>query len=759
MKICSLTVLVVLLSLSCDFARANQADNSTVAITAKNPGPTPFINQFTLVANDVSLIRSVQFTITPKVGSVTRPLSGTYSSDYLTGRGYLVTASNTIFLPVYGFYAGYANTVTLTYKFMDGSSKTATTTVTTPVYDDPCQYNTPTVLQARTKSTSLSYDFMLVRERCDTSSPTIIDSDSAVRWIGPAGISNITALLYDNAIYQAMGNSLLRIELDGTVTTLRNYADLNVTYFHHNIDRGKIGLILDADIPAYFESTNIEVDAAGNVLKVWNLADIVSAAMIAGGDDPSQFVFPSPKDWFHNNSVTYNRADDSLIISSRENFVICLDYETSKIKWILGDPTKEWYLFPSLRQYALSLPEGTNPPIGQHGVSIAYDQNLLLFDNAFASWAHTPKGSGRSYSSPRKYEIDATAKVATEIWNYPMDEKVFSALCGSAYEDAPSNYLIDYAYVYHYFTGEYKAQLLGLDAAGETVFYYEYPNVFSTCQQAYNSVPLHLESTKFPTVGPQALNISTRGLVSSSDDTLIGGFIVTGTESKQVALRLLGPSLVNSGVASPVANPVLTLFDAAGKLITTNDNWANDPAAAQLTAEGLAPKNSLEAATQQRLAPGTYTFVARSADSSSGVGLIEAYDLSPKPASRLANLSTRGFVGTGDDVLIGGFIVGDVANTNLVVRALGPSLTNFGVAGPLADPLLTIYDKDGSAIAANDNWQTDGHATDLQKKGLAPANAAESALILFLPAGTYSAVVTGTNAASGVGLVEFYDID
>ena len=146
----------------------------------------------------------------------------------------------------------------------------------------------------------------------------VIDTDGSLRWVGPAGISNISATFFDNAFFIASGTSLYRIDLDGTVTFLHDYSDIGVTFLHHTIDRGKIGLILDANTTSYFESTNIEVDSAGNVVKIWNLAEIIGAAMIAGGDDPSQFVYPAPNDWFHNNAVTYNRADDSKIaISSR----------------------------------------------------------------------------------------------------------------------------------------------------------------------------------------------------------------------------------------------------------------------------------------------------------------------------------------------------------------------------------------------------------------------------------------------------------
>jgi arylsulfate sulfotransferase len=214
--------------------------------------------------------------------------------------------------------------------------------------------------------------------------------------------------------------------------------------------------------------------------------------------------------WFHNNGAAYNRADNSLIVSSRENFVICLDYNTSAIKWILGDPTKKWHQFPSLRKFALTLAPGSLPPIGQHAPSITFDQNLLVFDNGQKSNFQMPAGDQRAFASPRKYTLDLVGKIATEVWNFPMNESIHCPLCGSVYEDAPLNYLIDYAFVNSGLPGSPTfAQLQGLDALGDTIFRYQYPTV--GCSTAYNSIPIHLENTKFPTVGPQALNLSTRG--------------------------------------------------------------------------------------------------------------------------------------------------------------------------------------------------------------------------------------------------------
>ena len=237
-------------------------------------------------------------------------------------RGDIQPQNGTIFLPVYGLYDGFANAVTLTYHFLDGSSKEESTFIPAATFvDTGCGFKNPTVLQARTKSTDLSYDYIFIRSGCGNSSPVIIDTDGAVRWISPLGIANaLTAasLFFKNAVYETVGATLHRVDLDGTTTVLGDYSSNGVVNFHHNIDPGKTGVLLEADTTAYYESVIMEVNLSGTLLKTWNLADIIRAAMIAGGDDPTQFVFSTPTDWFHSNAATYNRADDSLIVSSRE---------------------------------------------------------------------------------------------------------------------------------------------------------------------------------------------------------------------------------------------------------------------------------------------------------------------------------------------------------------------------------------------------------------------------------------------------------
>ena len=744
-------------------ARASQADDTTIIIHGYTQGVTPFISNVHLTASNTTVLKELQFTIHPKPGSVTRPLSGTYVNYYLIDRGFENPQTGDITLPVYGLYDGTTNPVTLTYRFVDGSSRQADIMITAAPYDDLCGYKNPTVLQPRTTSTDLSYDFIFILNGgCGPHAPVILDTDGELRWVNPTsnlGALGASSLFINNAVYETHGPTLNRVNLDGASSVLADYSSSGVVNFHHNIDPGKTGMLLEADTTNYTESVVMEVDFSGALLKTWNMASIISAAMTAGGDDPSQFVYPRPTDWFHNNAATYNRADDSLIISSRENFVICIDYNTSTIKWILGDPTKKWYQFPSLRRFALTLAPGSVPPIGQHGISVTHDQNLLLFDNGNPSTFQRPIGASRNFSSPRKFQLNLSTNVATEVWNYEANHIIYSPICSSIYEDAPLNYLVDYAFADSSLqTGEGSAELLGLAGTGRRVFWYKYATMF--CNTAYNSRIVHLENTRFPAVGPRLVNLSTRGLVASGDNVLINGFIITGTDPKTVILRALGPSLGGSGVSGVLPDPVLSVYNSSGTLIATNDDWQTDPGSAFIEQYGLAPGNPAESATlQTNLAPGAYTMVVTGKNMTQGISLAEAYELyGPGLNSKLGNVSGRGFVGTGDNVLISGFIVGEVGSATVVVRALGPSLGSFGVSQPLSDPILTIYDSNGSVIATNDNWQDGKDAIDVQRNGLAPPNALESAIVLRLPAGAYTAVVRGANGATGNALAEVYHL-
>ena len=256
----------------------------------------------------------------------------------------------------------------------------------------------------------------------------------------------------------------------------------------------------------------------------------------------------------------------------------------------------------------------------------------------------------------------------------------------------------------------------------------------------------------------EALNISGRSQVGTGENVAISGFIVTGPTSKQVGVRALGPSLTGFGVANPLADPMVELRRSDGSLVLANDNW-KDSQQTEITNAGIAPSDDKEAALIAPLPAGNYTAIVTGKNGGTGVGLAEVYDLDQAADSRLANISTRAFVGTDSDVLIGGFITGDrMGATRIAIRALGPSLMQFGVTNPLPDPRLQLFDQNGTLLASNDNWQSDANQADLiMSYGLAPPNNLESAIATRLAPGRYTAIVSGKNNQTGVALIEVYD--
>jgi uncharacterized protein GlcG (DUF336 family) len=259
------------------------------------------------------------------------------------------------------------------------------------------------------------------------------------------------------------------------------------------------------------------------------------------------------------------------------------------------------------------------------------------------------------------------------------------------------------------------------------------------------------------TVSEGLLNISTRLTVGAGDNQAIAGFIISGSASKDLVVRALGPSLAQFGVAGVLANPALELHNQAGAVIATNRDWQTTQKD-EITAAGLAPPNDVEAAIRMTLAPGSYTAVMSSETAAGGVGLVELYDLSAGSDSELANISTRGVVGTSDDVLIGGFIVGGATGCSKVVtRALGPSLTALGVSGALVDPMLELHDANGDLLMANDSW-AETQALDLEAVNLVPTDPREAAAVEWLAAGSYTAVLRGSAGTTGIGLIEAYRV-
>ena len=249
------------------------------------------------------------------------------------------------------------------------------------------------------------------------------------------------------------------------------------------------------------------------------------------------------------------------------------------------------------------------------------------------------------------------------------------------------------------------------------------------------------------------INLSTRGQVQTGDNVMIGGFIIGGSTPKKVLVRAVGPNLANYGVSGVLADPSLQLYSGQTP-IASNDDWGSASNVAEIQASTFAPVNAKESAILSTLNPGAYTAIVTGVSNGTGVGIVEVYELD-HPEIPLINISTRGKVLTGDNVMIGGFIIqGDSAKT-VLIRAVGPNLANYGVTGVLANPKLQLYSGQ-TVVATNDDWGTSTNAADITATGLAPADAKESAILITLQPGAYTAIVSGADGGSGVGIVEVF---
>ncbi|MEO8045252.1 MAG: fibronectin type III domain-containing protein [Spartobacteria bacterium] len=270
------------------------------------------------------------------------------------------------------------------------------------------------------------------------------------------------------------------------------------------------------------------------------------------------------------------------------------------------------------------------------------------------------------------------------------------------------------------------------------------------------SVPVSYTAGSPTLIPPSALaNISSRTQVGAGSDVLIGGFIIDGVVAKKVALRAIGPSLSALGVAGALSDPVLQIADATGTVFISNDNW-NVPGQ-EVSALGLAPTDAREAALVVTLEPGAYTAIVSGKEGAQGVGLFDLYDLD-SATGRVANISTRSLVQTADNVMIGGFILGGADPTEVIVRAIGPSLVPLGVADALADPTLELYDSNGTLLASNDSWRSDQEAAILAT-AVAPIDDREAAVLQTLNPGAYTGVVRGAKGTTGVALIEVFALN
>jgi arylsulfate sulfotransferase len=365
-----------------------------------------------------------------------------------------------------------------------------------PYTDASGVYLNPTIIKPRAAESTLGFNFFLLKSLLG--SPVIVDTDGRVRWVVPA--AQTTAVYYGNGQFVTGSETtptVTLLQFDGSQSTPQtNLTQPLLQSFTHNIDPGPIGDLAEFSGTDSIGSSQLDIVAeiqplsANPPIQTFDLAEILTSYMNAHGDTASEFVRPGV-DWFHVNASTYDPSDNTVIVSSRENFLIKLNYATHEIVWILGDPTKYWYTFPSLKAKALTLSAGGDYPIGQHAISITADGYLMVFNDGYGS-VNTPAGASagvtRTFSEVSAYSVNAAKMTAQNVWNFNYGTTIFSPICGSSYEQGNS-YLVDFATADDYL----QARLVGLDANKNVVFDFEYPSP-SDCGAAWNAIPIPMES-------------------------------------------------------------------------------------------------------------------------------------------------------------------------------------------------------------------------------------------------------------------------
>ena len=391
---------------------------------------------------------------------------------------------------------------------------------------------------------------------------------------------------------------------------------------------------------------------------------------------------------------------------------------------------------------------GLNGPFG-----LAFDSSGNVFEGDAGTntiFQFTPDGTGSTFASglsgPVGLAFDSSGNLFEADYN-----------SGTIFKFTPDGIKSTFASGLSNPTGlafDSSGNLFETDQGSGTIFKFTPAGTKSTFASGLSGP----SGLAFTTSTAYLANISTRALVQTGNNVLIGGFIISGTGPKKLVMRALGPTLSRFGVPGVLQNPTLELHNAAGALIAFNDNWGDAPNKQQIIDAHLAPPNAAEPAILATLNPGNYTAIVRGANNTTGVALVEGYDIDPGSSSRLENISTRGLVQTGDNVMIAGVIVGGSGSQEVIVRALGPTLRNFGVANALADPTLELRDTNGNLIQSNDNWRSTQQA-EIIATGLAPPNDAESAIVATLAPSNYTMIVRGVNSTTGVALVEVYRLN
>ena len=474
------------------------AQGSKASVTGTSPGVSPFIEIIRLQSDNLDNLKSVQFEIQAKAGAFARPVNVTESKAWLVQHGYLASGSKELRVPVFGLYSNYTNAVALELRFDDSSYRRFAVNVPAAVYQDPNSvYDHLQVLTRRSVGSVLGFDYFFLKS--GIGEPVVVDTDGEIRWVGDSSVSvSASSILVDGAflIGDESSVAISDLSLDGSVA--RGQVSNSIfTDFHHNIDLGKVGFLAEFDAvqngAPYLETDLAEITRDGTIINEWDLGQIIGQYMQAQGDDPSLFVRPGT-DWFHMNASLYDPLDDSIIVSSRENFLIKIDYSTKQIKWIFGDTTKYWYTFPSLRAKALTLPTGLYP-IGQHGIALTPTHDLLLLNNGYPSFRQpigAPSGDSRSYTAVDAYSIDEGNRTVAQLWNFDYGQSIDSTICGNAAPAADGSVLVNYAYANPSAPQGAQNRLVALDSSHNVVFDFALPTAL--CQTTFNAQFINLAS-------------------------------------------------------------------------------------------------------------------------------------------------------------------------------------------------------------------------------------------------------------------------
>ena len=457
---------------------------------------SPFVAVLELKGLHADRVTGVRFTVQPKAGAASRPVNANYTGAYLVRAGFGPTARYGYRVPLFGLYAAYANAIALQATFADGSTSTVQAAVQTVAFQDPTGvYANPTILKPRAPGSALEFDYFYIKGLL--TSPIVMDTDGEVRWWVP-GAGSVSILFERNGFTVGLGGmGMRRIGLDGFWSDIA--ISSSYTEIHHNIDPGRTGILVEVDgvrpdgTPD-IENDLIEVAPDGRLIQQWRFDEIISSHMRSRGDDPDAFVRHGV-DWFHMNAAAYDAHDDTIIASSRENFIIKVRYTTGEILWILGDPTKYWYTFPSLREKAITLVPAGAYPIGQHAVSVLPSGEIMVFSNGAASLqqpAGAPAGESRAYSEVLVYAVNPGTMTGRVTRAFDYDRTIPSLFCSSAYA-AGASMLVNYSRA----SSGSRVRLVGVGGDNRVVFDHELVNP-GGCNASFNAVPLPFEAMYFP---------------------------------------------------------------------------------------------------------------------------------------------------------------------------------------------------------------------------------------------------------------------